>query len=289
MSYPIAEGQIPYAGFSTWYTITGEGNGTPLLTLHGGPGAGSNYLHSLDVLCEGNRKIIYYDQLGCGRSPADSNPSRWTIPFFVDELKTLVQALDLKDFHLFGQSWGGLLAVYYAADNPEHIKSLILANTPVDMPLWDAETQRLAYEMPPPYGEVLGRAIQSGKKDDPAYPEAFGTFFQKHMMHLSELPEMEDESTTEVGQVMEGSVALHTTGNLKDVDATALLSKIKAPTLVIHGEYDLCTDAMVDKMMANLPNAVRCVKLKDSGHIPNIDAPEELTAAIVAFLCEVEA
>jgi len=76
--YLTTEGKLPFANFSTWYKITGDGDKTPLLTLHGGPGSGSDYLHSLDHLSEDGRKIIYYDQLGCGRSPADSDPSRWT-------------------------------------------------------------------------------------------------------------------------------------------------------------------------------------------------------------------
>lgn len=288
MNYYTSEGKIPYAGFNTWYTITGDGNKTPMLTLHGGPGARSDYLHSFDALSESGRKIIYYDQLGCGRSPADSNPLRWTIAFFVNELKAVVSELGLKSFHLFGQSWGGLLAIYYAAENPNGLKSLILANTPVDMPLWDAEAARLASEMTSPYKEVLSRAIEAVSEDDPAYREAFAAFFQKHMIHLPKMPEREDYLPAEVGQVMEGSVALNTTGTLRNVDATGLLPYIKVPALIINGEYDICTDAMVAKMMAGLPGAVRAVTLKDSGHIPNADSPEELNRVVSEFLDEVD-
>lgn len=288
MSCQISQGKIPYAGFQTWYTSTGEGDKTPLLTLHGGPGAGSDYLHSLDPISESGRKIIYYDQVGCGRSPADSNPSRWTIPFFVEELKAVVSALRLDGFHLFGQSWGGLLAVYYAAENPAGLKSLILANTPVDIPLWDEQTKRLVCEMPSPHREVLLWAIENQSEDDPAYPEAFAAFFQKHIIHGQQLSEMEDEPPTEVGQVMDGNLEVRTTGSLRDVDATGILPKIQVPTLIISGEYDQCTDLMVEKMLLGIPNAVRAVKLKDSGHIPNVDAPEALNRAVSEFLEEVE-
>ena len=288
MSYHTVKGRIPYAGFQTSYTIVGEGDKTPLLTLHGGPGAGSGYLRSLDPVSESGRKIIYYDQLGCGRSPADSNPSRWTIEFFVEELKTVVRALGLECFHMFGQSWGGFLAINYAAENPAGLKSLILANVPVDWPLWDAEGQRLAAEMPFPYREVLLRAIKNRSEDDPAYPEAWAAFFQKHWVHRPELPPMDNEPPTEPGRVMEGMVAFHTTGTLREADATALLPLIKVPALVISGEYDQCTDRMVEKMMNGLPRAVGPVKLKDSGHISNADDPEGLNRVVRDFLKSVD-
>lgn len=287
MSYHTAQGRISYAGFTTWHTITGEGDKTPLLTLHGGPGAGSGYLRSLDPICETGRKIIYYDQLGCGRSPADSDPSRWTIEFFVAELKNVVRALGLESFHLFGQSWGGMLAVHYAAENPAGLQSLILANVPVDMPLWDAEGRRQAAEMPSPHREVLLKAIESRSEDDPAYAQAYAAYFQKHWVRRPDLPKMEPEPFPEVAQVMEGVRAFHTTGTLRDVDATGLLPLIKVPALIISGEYDQCTDPMVEKMMNGLPRAVRAVKLKDSGHIPNADAPEALNRAISEFLEEI--
>lgn len=285
--YITTEGKIPYANFFTWYTITGTGDRTPLLTLHGGPGAGSDYLHSLDALSEDGRKIIYYDQLGCGRSPADSNPSRWTIPFYVDELKAVVAALNLNKFHLFGQSWGSLLAIQYATEHPKGLESLILANPPLDWRLWDTEMIRLASEMPAPYGQVLRRAVETGKEDDPDYPEAYLAFYKKHWMRLPQLNEMKHEVPTEVNSIMERSVALRTTGTLKNTDMTPLLPAISVPTLVISGEYDICTKVMIDKIMSGLSNA-KAVLLKGSGHIPNADAPEALNQAISIFLNTIE-
>jgi len=285
--YLTTEGKLPFANFSTWYTITGDGDKTPLLTLHGGPGSGSDYLHSLDRLSEDGRKIIYYDQLGCGRSPADSDPSRWTISFFIEELKAVVAALGLKSFHLFGQSWGAFLAIQYAAQQPKELKSLILANPPVDWRLWDTEMIRLASEMPAPYGEILKRAAETGKEDDPAYPEAYTAFFRKHWIYCPQQTEIPCDVPTEVNFIMERSVALHTTGSLRDADITPLLPSITVPTLVLSGEYDICTKVMIEKVMTGLSSA-KAILLKDSGHIPNADAPEALNKAIRDFFSEIE-
>ena len=60
------EGKINVDGYQIWYRRVGTG-GIPLLTLHGGPGAGHDYLEPLERLTT-DRSVIFYDQLGCGKS-----------------------------------------------------------------------------------------------------------------------------------------------------------------------------------------------------------------------------
>lgn len=87
------EGTVEVDGYRVWYSRVGEG-GVPLLTLHGGPGAGHDYLESLEALAE-NRTVVYYDQLGCGRSDRPDDPSLWKMERFVDEVDTVRRALGL--------------------------------------------------------------------------------------------------------------------------------------------------------------------------------------------------
>jgi pimeloyl-ACP methyl ester carboxylesterase len=61
------EGFANVPGGRVWYRVVGTGPGTPLLLLHGGPGMPSYYLSSLAVLGK-DRPVIFYDQLGAGRS-----------------------------------------------------------------------------------------------------------------------------------------------------------------------------------------------------------------------------
>ena len=108
MAYPITEGYIPFKGYQTWYRIVGDGEAPgklPLLCLHGGPGATHDYLESLDGMADTGRRVIYYDQLGCGRSAIPvSNPALWTVDLFVKEVDVVRQALGLERIHLLGQS-----------------------------------------------------------------------------------------------------------------------------------------------------------------------------------------
>src|SRR4029077_19710864 len=99
----IDEGYIPIDGYKVWYRSVGEG-GIPLLCLHGGPGAGHDHLESLEALAA-LRQVIFYDQLGCGRSDIPGDPSLWSIERFVAEVDGVRKALGLDRIHLFAHSW----------------------------------------------------------------------------------------------------------------------------------------------------------------------------------------
>src|SRR4051812_36273072 len=115
MSRTIHEGTIPFKGYQTWYRIVGdveEPGKLPLLCLHGGPGFCYDYLESLDAMADSGRRVIYYDQLGCGNSHLPvSAPEMWTPQLFVEEIDVVRAALGLDRIHLLGQSWGGMLAM----------------------------------------------------------------------------------------------------------------------------------------------------------------------------------
>src|SRR5208283_5271449 len=107
----IREGMIDVPGGRVWYRSVGEG-GIPLLCLHGGPGMTHNYIDPLEDLGD-RRRVIFYDQLGCGRSDKPDDTSLWTVPHFVREVEAVRSALELDRFHLFGSSWGGQPSMQY--------------------------------------------------------------------------------------------------------------------------------------------------------------------------------
>jgi proline-specific peptidase len=116
MTNPTAtkEGYLPSHGFKVWYRIVGDREAPgklPLLFLHGGPGCPSDYLDTLEPLTESGRRIIRYDQLGCGFSDQPHDPSLWTVPRFVEEVDAVRDAMGLDRLHLLGQSWGRMLAM----------------------------------------------------------------------------------------------------------------------------------------------------------------------------------
>ena len=78
--------------------------------------------------------MLLYDQLGSGRSDRPDDSTLWVVPRFVEELETVRTKLALGRVHLMGQSWGGFLALQYALDHPQGVKSLVLSNTAASTP-----------------------------------------------------------------------------------------------------------------------------------------------------------
>ncbi|KAI1357861.1 Alpha/Beta hydrolase protein [Xylaria arbuscula] len=144
MTYPTTESEvaidIPGAGKScrTWYRIVGDLNGTansPIIALHGGPGSGHDSMVALTELYEKwGFPIIFYDQVGCGRSTPlrekMGDDQFWTFDLFIRELDNLIDHLNLREkgFHLIGQSFGGMLAGAYAARQPIGLKKMVLSS-----------------------------------------------------------------------------------------------------------------------------------------------------------------
>src|SRR5258707_13101732 len=118
---PEAEGFIEVGGGRVWYRSVGPGGpgggadgagGVPLLCLHGGPGFTHYYLEPLEALAD-RRQVIFYDQLGCGRSDRPEDVALWTVERFVEEVAQVRAALGLERLHLVGKSWGGMLGIQY--------------------------------------------------------------------------------------------------------------------------------------------------------------------------------
>ena len=101
----------------------------PLLVLHGGPGVSSRYITRInETLCD-DMRLVLYDQLGSGESDWPDDPSLWQVQRFVDEVETVRTTLGLGDVSLYGQSWGGMLALAYTLQHPANVQALVLSNT----------------------------------------------------------------------------------------------------------------------------------------------------------------
>ena len=105
---------IPVNGYRVWTRVvpgSGAPQRLPIVLLHGGPGVPSDYLEPLEALAREGRDVIRYDQLGCGRSDHPDDPTLLRVDRFVEELAQVRDDLGLERFHLYGQSWGGMLAL----------------------------------------------------------------------------------------------------------------------------------------------------------------------------------
>lgn len=285
-------GYIPIVnGHRVWYRIVGGGDpheAVPLFILHGGPGCPHDYLENLAALASEKRRVIFYDQLGCGKSDLPDDTSLWTVARFTDEIDTVRQALGLEQVHLLGQSCGGMLGIEYALRQPQGLVSLILADSMPSMKLWVEEANRLRAELPPGVNEVLLHHEQAGTTDSPEYQEAAEVFNRRHVCRLTPPPEFVARAKTGfVYNYMNGPSEFHVIGVIKDWDRTERLHEITIPTLIISGKYDESTPLLNQIMHKGIPNS-EWVLFENSSHLPHVEEEEKYMQTVGTFLERVE-
>ena len=291
---PQTEGRIPFKGHSTWYTIVGEGEEPgklPLLLLHGGPGGAHDYMESMGELARGGRRVIMYDQLGCGKSPVPSNPDLWTVELFVEEVDVVRQALGLERLHILGQSWGGMLGMEYALTQPEGVESMVICDSPARMDLWVEEANRLRAELPPDVQATLLEHELAGTTDDPAYEEACLVFYNRHVCRVpwsDSVTRSFAQMPNEVYMTMNGPSEFHCIGTLRTWDVTPRLGEISIPTLVISGRYDEATPRISQEVSDGIPGS-EWVLFEESSHMPHEEEPERFRQVVGDFLAHREA
>jgi len=295
MSLREQEGYIPVVGdYRVWYRIVGGGaehEQIPLLTVHGGPGIPHDYVIDMAELASDSRRVIFYDQLGCGRSDQPDNPSLWTIERSVDEIGIVRREFGLDKVHLWGQSFGGLFSLEYALTQPQGLVSLILASSTSSIPLWIVEANRLRESLPPDIQEILLRHEAAGTTEDPEYLQAMMVFYERHVIRVVPMPEHVQRAMDQVGQVyytMNGPSEFHVIGVIKDWDRTDRLSEIRVPTLITSGRFDESTPR-INEVLHNGIAGSEWVLFENSSHMAHAEERALYIPTIRAFIERVEA
>ena len=286
-----ASGFIPVEGGRVWYEIHGTGTRTPLLVLHGGPGIPHDYLANLAELGD-ERPVVFYDQLGCGRSDRPDDPSLWTRERFARELGAVRAALGLDEVVLYGHSWGTILAVDYLTGlgggaRPTGVRGAILAGPALSIPRWTADSRVLMAALPPDVGATIEEGERTGHTDTEAFQAATHTYYQHYVCLLDPWPPELDAAFAGMGAqvygTMNGPTEFTCTGPLKDVDLTGKLPELRLPLLFICGEHDEATPEST-RRYAGLAPGSEVVVIKGASHVANLDRPEAYFRALRSWL-----
>ena len=284
------EGYINVTGGKVWYKIVGSGDKTPLLLLHGGPGVPSYYLNPMAALSD-ERPVIFIDQLGCGRSDRITDTTLMTIPAYLKELKEIHDALGLKDYYIFGHSWGTIYAVEYYFAHPEGIKGLILSGPALDIHRWSKDADTLIATLPDSIQKAIRINEKNGTFDSPEYQAAVDYYYKLYLARKQPWSADIDSAFAQTGMNvymhMDGPSEFTLSGNLKDYDATGKLGSIKVPTLFIGGEYDEARPESVRYFASLVPGAQVAI-IPDAGHLSMQDNPEANNKAVRDFLHSIE-
>jgi L-proline amide hydrolase len=287
---------------STWYRIVGgpvdasAPGSLPLIVAHGGPGATHDYLRSIGDLAVGGRTVVFYDQLGNGRSThlPRQGADFWTVDLFVKELQNLVTTLVLADgYHLLGQSWGGFLAQEYALTFPVGLVSLVLADTAASFPEFLAECNRLRELLPPEVQQCLLSHEKAGTTDDPDYLAACDVFYRRHVCRLQEWPAEVTESFAWIDRdptvyhTMNGPSEFHVIGSIKDWSVRARLPEIAVPTLLLSGAHDEAGPAVQRTLLDGIPGSTWTL-FQNSAHMPHVEERDRYMDVLSGWLADNE-
>lgn len=278
-------------GFEIAYRSYGSGRRT-VVGVHGGPGVGSSYLTRLNEVIDEDTRLVLYDQLGGGESDWPDDPSIWQIPRFIEELETVRTALDLDSMTLYGQSWGGMLALAYTLEHPARVDALVLSNTYAcgkDY-LLDISDHRVALGRE--LHAVMLRHEQAGTLDDPEYVDAVAELYARHLYRSS--PYDASRSRHEFAQIaaehmpvlgpayaLWGPHEFMGTGPQAQFDVSHRLSEIVVPTLVVCGWYDELTPDRCSRPIAEGIAHSEFVVFGKSSHLTIFENESEPYLAVI--------
>ncbi len=295
--------EVPGGTVESW--STGDGPGTPLLLLHGGPGGSSAGLMLFERLAD-DRRVVRWDQLG-SPSSSWSGDARdlWTLDRFCDEVDAVRAAHDLDRVVLLGHSWGGWLSIDYAsrafgADGASSdgagLDGLVLADTTASFASFEASIRRRVATLSPGSRAAVAdadrRAVEGagGVYDDEDYRDAALEFYGRFVVGRVPDPDapatvFDRQRATEVFRHMQGEDELHTNGSLRTWDRRASLGAIGVPALVYGGADDHMDPECVAETVLGLADATPKV-FRASSHCPHLEEPEAVLTVVRAWLDE---
>jgi proline iminopeptidase len=261
------------------------GNGTPLVVVHGGPGMSHDYLApQLTRLLAGDLRLIFYDQRASGRSSGAGDTTRLTMAQFVEDLEQVRRRLGLERLNLLGHSFGGLLAMYYAAAHPSRVERLLLVDT--SPASWELNVPYFRRTIAERQTEADKREMEAVADRAPGDPIAmdrylkvfFRTFF--HDRALSDSLSLGIDEQWLTNNAVTGRLVW---ADLGRYDIHDQLSRISAPTLILHGGASVISVEGAEAIHNRIP-LTRLIVLEDVGHFPYVEAPQAFQAAVKAFV-----
>lgn len=289
------EGYVEVTGGRIWYKIIGSGPGIPLIAIHGGPGSRScGSIKGFSLLAD-DRPIIIYDQLESGNSDRPGDTTLWKLERFVEELALLRKALNLKECHILGSSWGSAVAIeYMLTQDTSGVKSVIFSGPYLSTDQWIRDAKVLLSHLPENLQDTIKKYEELGDFDAPSYLAATDSFYNRFLTRRTWPSKYSNSDCKNVPgfnkkiyNYMWGPSEFTMRGTLRDFDRVDDLSRLSQPVLFIIGEYDeVLPETAYDYHKRTPYSQVRIIK--DAAHSQLRDQPEKYTDAIRQFLRSVE-
>jgi proline iminopeptidase len=264
----------------------GPAGAPQLLVLHGGPGAHLDYLLPQMLDLARDHELVLYDQRGGGQSKTDDRtPITWQT--HVEDLERVIAELQLTPLSLVGYSWGGLLAMLYSIEaaagrvSPSPERLVLIDPAPVNRAYRQQFEQEFARRQALPIVAQLRASLAASglrESDLDAYRQR--TFELSVAGYFADSAAAHDLTPFRVTGRVQQSV-WESLGEF-DLLAAGKLDSVHVPALIVHGTSDPIPIAS-SEAAAHALNA-EFVPIEGAGHVPYVEKPLALFAAIRQFL-----
>jgi pimeloyl-ACP methyl ester carboxylesterase len=254
-----------------------------LVTVHGGPGLDHLTVRTaLGPLTE-DFQVLYFDLRGHGRSDR-SSAEHWNMRTWADDLRRLCDALGLRKPVVLGSSFGGDVALTYAALYPDHPGGVILANTNGGHRDEQRVIEAFGRVGGPEAADVIGRMFSGEGGDLQAefsrvcYPLYSGT------------PGWDEASRQMQARIIKNpDVSFHYMDEIRRFDPWSVIGTVSCPVLILAGEDDpICPLPVAEELAGRLPaDTTRLVRLPGARHTIFRDRPDLAFPAVRAFVAQV--
>jgi len=269
-------------GIKICYEIYGSDNNIPIILIHGF-GAKKEIWNSQVGALSKKFKVITFDIRGSGKSDRPNKP--YTMGMFADDIKGLMDHLNIKKVHLVGRSLGGMIAQHFVLNHPKCVDKLVLITTNPGMP--DEQGAEMLKES---YIEGLKRL-----KEDPVkefWQKARVLYYQKFRKQMEANPKKKFHGIWSVEDLIRESTIDPPTPQDIENRAHAIakhntlerLSEIKNKTLLLAASHDRLTpkSSMIE-MHKNIPNSTLKI-IEKAGHFMTLSRAPEINKIIIDFL-----
>ncbi len=296
-TYPVQE-QFVDANGVLIYTMT-IGRGTPLVIVHGGPGASHDYFLPYLLPLARNHRLVFIDERGSGQSEKLEDVSKYTVEAMADDVEAVRVALGLGTIDLLGHSYGGVLAQAYAFKYQQNLSHLVLCSTFHSTKALNAAFVRMKEKMPAELRARIDRMEAEGLyghgKDYEknrytaeymiaAWGEGYFPYLYQKNPDPNYDPVANGAMSWDLYREMWGSHGEFVIdGNLVSAEYADKLGTIKVPTLITVGDHDETDPAISREMNAKIPGS-KLVVLPKSGHMTFVDQPGMFNRAVDEFL-----
>jgi proline iminopeptidase len=299
--YPQQEGFVDAHGVLIYYAAFGAGS--PLVVVHGGPGADHTYFLPYLLPLARTHRLIFIDERGSGRSQRLQDTSLYTVENMVEDVEDVRTALKLGKISLLGHSYGGVLAEAYALKYQQNLTHLILNSTFPSTRQMNEVLAREKAQMPADKLKRLNELEQAGlfgkgeAWEHGRYPAEYAALAWGPGYFPFLYGARPDPTYDPMGQLMGTSWELYRTmwgehgefiidGNLKSVEYLDRLSIIHVPTLIMAGDHDECDPSLSREMHDKIAGS-ELVILPNSGHMNFVDQPDLWQKAVEGFLGDI--